>query len=83
MTMSKSLACVCVTFIIASWVGGTAAGVLESAADAIKCPQNLVVANKIEDKSFMKKQINCILGPDSACDDTGLKAKSKYTRPIV
>ena len=37
--------------------------------------QNLVVANKIGDKAFMQQQINCILGPDSACDDIGLKAK--------
>ena len=81
MTLSKSLACVCVNLFIATWVGGflggASAGVLESAADAIKCPQNLVVASKIDDKQFMKKQINCILGPDSACDETGLKAKSK------
>ena len=37
--------------------------------------QNLVVANKIGDKAFMQQQIKCILGPDSACDDIGLKAK--------
>merc|ERR1712018_479579 len=32
-------------------------------------------ANKIGDKTFMQQQIRCILGPDSACDEIGLKAK--------
>jgi len=63
------------TVTLSLLVGGTFAGILENAAEAIECPQNLVVANKIGDKAFMQQQINCILGPDSACDDIGLKAK--------
>ena len=73
-------------------VGGAAGGVLESAAAAIECPQNLVnifflkvkyffqiaianryilqvVAGKLDDKKFMQQQINCILGPDSVCEE--------------
>merc|ERR1739845_210283 len=63
------------TVTLSLLVGGLSAGILENAAAAIECPQNLVVANKIGDKTFMQQQIRCILGPDSACDEIGLKAK--------
>ena len=58
-------------------VGGASAGILENAASALNCPQNLLVAREIDNKDFMRKQINCILGPDSVCDEVGLKAKRK------
>ena len=58
-------------------VGGASAGILQDAAAAINCPQNLVAAREIDNKDFMRKQINCILGPDSVCDEVGLKAKRK------
>ena len=58
-------------------VGVASAGILENAASALNCPQNLLVAREIDNKDFMRKQINCILGPDSVCDEVGLKAKRK------
>merc|ERR1712073_165067 len=76
MSRSGVLSGVCIAAIsVLVLVGGAAGGVLESAAAAIECPQNLVVAGKLDDKKFMQQQINCILGPDSVCDEVGLKAK--------
>jgi len=66
--------CLSVVLVLAT-VGGASAGILETAASALECPQNLVVANKVDNKEYMEKQIACILGPDSGCDEVGLKAK--------
>merc|ERR1712025_433706 len=67
--MQSRPVCLSVVLVLAT------AGILESAASALECPQNLVVANKVDDKAYMEKQIACILGPDSGCDEIGLKAK--------
>merc|ERR1712186_91549 len=75
MTRSGVLSGVCIAAIsVLVLVGGAAGGVLESAAAAIECPQNLVVAGKLDDKKFMQQQINCILGPDSVCDECTKRA---------
>ena len=63
--------CLSVVLVLAT-VGGASAGILETAASALECPQNLVVANKVDNKEYMEKQIACILGPDSGCDEVNL-----------
>ena len=64
--MTVSQACACV-FIVLVAGGCVEAGVL----DAVECaPQSLVVDTKINDKSFMQSQINCILGR-AKCDEFG------------
>ena len=69
--MQSRPVCLSVVLVLAT-VGGARAGILESAASALECPQNLVVANKVDDKAYMEKQIACILGPDSGCDEVNL-----------
>ena len=70
--MQSRLVCLSVVLIVLATVGGASAGILESAGEALKCPQNLVVANKVDNKEYMEKQIACILGPDSGCDEVKL-----------
>ena len=70
--MQSRLVCLSVVLIVLATVGGASAGILESAGEALTCPQNLVVANKVDNKEYMEKQIACILGPDSGCDEVKL-----------
>merc|ERR1739838_695658 len=65
--------CVLITAFLA---GSSSAGLLQNAVKALECPQNLVVSNRINDKNFMQQQIDCIIGPDSGCDEIGKKAKN-------
>ena len=69
--MQSRPVCLSVVLVLAT-VGGASAGILENAASALECPQNLVVANKVDNKEYMEKQIACILGPDSGCDEVNL-----------
>ena len=76
--MQSRLVCLSVVLIVLATVGGASAGILESAGEALTCPQNLVVANKVDNKEYMEKQIACILGPDSGCDEVKLDCVKLY-----
>merc|ERR1711970_1055219 len=65
--------CVMITAFLA--VPCSADNFIQNATKALECPQNLVVSNRINDRNFMKKQIDCMMNPLAKCDDIGRKAK--------
>eukprot|EP00090_Calanus_glacialis_P042216 TRINITY_DN74941_c0_g1_i1.p1 TRINITY_DN74941_c0_g1~~TRINITY_DN74941_c0_g1_i1.p1 ORF type:complete len:121 (-),score=22.33 TRINITY_DN74941_c0_g1_i1:114-476(-) len=60
-------------FIVALLAGSSSAGLFKNIGQALECPQNFLVKDKINDKQFMSKQIRCFL-EDVGCDEFGKKA---------